>query len=98
MQKGDALVFGKFLINLPCFFLSHHVRAHDVTICDEPEKTHLRDSAKCRFANLDAGKPIFRRVVVNMPVGRQRDPDVDVRQAGFQFQRWSAKALLALSI
>jgi hypothetical protein len=36
--------------------------------------------------------------VVNMPVGRQRDPDVDVRQAGFQFRRWSAKALLALSI
>jgi len=88
MKKSDALVFGKSLINLPCFFLRHHVHAHDVTIGDEPEKTHLCDTAKCRAARLNFHKPIFRRLVMNVAVGCQRDPNVDVRQAGFQFRRW----------
>jgi hypothetical protein len=26
--------------------------------------------------------------VMNVAVGCQRNPDVDVRQAGFQFRRW----------
>jgi hypothetical protein len=26
--------------------------------------------------------------VMNVTVGCQRNPDVDVRQAGFQFRRW----------
>jgi hypothetical protein len=26
--------------------------------------------------------------VMNVAVGCQRDPNVDVRQAGFQFRRW----------
>ena len=93
MQKSDALVFGKILINLPCFLLSRHVRAHDVTIGDEPEKTHLCDTAKCRTAWLNFRKPIFRQIVMNVTVGCQRNPDVDVRQAGFQFRRWSAKVI-----
>ena len=91
MQKSDALVFGKILINLPCFLLSDHVRAHDVTIGNEPKKTHLRDTAKCRAAWFNFRKPIFRRFVMNVTVGSQRNPDVDVRQASFQFRRWSAK-------
>jgi hypothetical protein len=31
--------------------------------------------------------------VMNVAVGCQRNPDVDVRQAGFQFRRWSAKVI-----
>ena len=88
MQKSDALVFGKILINLPCFLLSDHVRAHDVTIGDEAEETHLRDAAKCRATRFNFRKPIFRRFVMNVTVGCQRNPNIDVRQAGFQFRRW----------
>jgi len=93
MQKSDALVFGKILINLPRFLLRHHVRAHDVTIGDEPEKTHLRDAAKRHAARFNFRKPFFCQLVMNVAVGCQRNPDVDVRQAGFQFRRWSAKVI-----
>jgi hypothetical protein len=31
--------------------------------------------------------------VMNVPVRSQRHPDVDVRQAGFQFRRWSTKVI-----
>ena len=88
MQKSDALVFGKILINLPRFLLRHHVRAHDVTIGDEPEKTHLRNATKCRATRFNFRKPILRRFVMNVAVGCQRNPNIDVRQAGFQFRRW----------
>ena len=94
MQKSDALVFGKILINLPSFFLRHHVRAHDVTIGDEPEKTHLRDAAKRHAARFNFRKPFFCQLVMNVAVGCQRNPDVDIRQAGVQFRRWSATVIL----
>ena len=98
MQICDARVARKFLINLPCFLLRDYVRDHDMTVGDEPEKTHLRDPTERRAAWFNCCKPVFRRLVMNVAVGSQRDPDVDVRQAGFQSRRWSAKAFLAFWI
>ena len=69
-----------------------------MTIRDEPEESHLRDATKRRAARFNFRKPTFRRLVMNVAVGSQRNPDVDVRQASFQFRRWSGKVFLVFSI
>jgi hypothetical protein len=69
------------MINPPGFWLGHHFRTHDGLRCEQAQEAELGDPAETEMRVLtQAGKPTSGDDVVEMPLGGEGDPDVDVRE------------------
>ena len=64
----------------------HYLFLHDVLVGQQSQKPQLCESAERKLFIVKIVKPVPRHKVVCVPFPRQCDPDVDVRQVGYQNQ------------
>ena len=69
-------------VDAPCFHRGQDIVAHDVRVGQKSQEAHFADAAKDQTVLFDCQEPLFRKDVVDVAVGGERDPDVDVRQEG----------------
>ncbi len=79
---------GELLVDAPSFTLTQSVVAHDARIGQQAKKAHLGNPAERRAALPDRREPVAGESVMEMPVGRQRYPNVDIRQGDLRCRHW----------
>lgn len=79
-KKDDPLVCPKFGVNLPRARRFQNVFTHYMAIRKEAEKTKLCNAAKGDLFRSNTLEPVFGYGMVNVPIRRERDPDIDIRQ------------------
>ena len=81
VEERNARVVQPTVINLPSFRLGHNLRTHHGWRSKQPQKAELGDAAETetRFL-IKTHKPTRSNGVVEMPVRRQGNPDVYIRE------------------
>lgn len=81
VEERNARVVQPTVINPPSFWLGHYLLTHHGLCCKQPQKAELSDSAETetRFL-IETRKPARSNDVVEMPVRRQGNPDVYIRE------------------
>jgi hypothetical protein len=81
VEEDDARIVQPSVIDLPRFSLVHHLWTHHSRCRKQPQQTKLGYPAETQAGLLTpARKPVRSDRMVDMPLRRESDPDIHVRE------------------
>ena len=81
VKEDNARIIQPTIINLPRFRLGHHLQTHYGVCRKQSQKTELGYPAETKARVLtQSRKPTRSDSVVDMPLRREGDPDIHIRE------------------